>query len=67
MEPGVSVYRRPVRSTDWNPLTEEDAQKLQSPMVTYSTSKTLAEKALWKFAEGHEDLNLVTGERLACT
>lgn len=34
-------------------------------MVTYSVSQTLAEKALWKFAEEHE-LNLVTSGYPMC-
>ena len=33
-------------------------------MITYSVAKKLAEKALWKFAEEHQDLNLVSGESL---
>ena len=64
VEPGVPIYKRLARSTDWNLLTEEDAQKIQDDMVTYSVSKTLAEKALWKFAEENRDLNLVSGECL---
>ena len=51
-----------MRSTDWNPLTGEDAHKIQDDMTTYAISKALAEKALWKFAEEHEDLNLVSSK-----
>lgn len=60
----MPVYKKPVKSTDWNPLTEEDAEKMQNDMATYAISKALTEKALWKFAEEHEELNLVTGECL---
>jgi len=60
VEPGAPVYTKLVRSTDWNPLTEEDSERLQDDLATYAISKTLAEKALWKFAEEHKDFNLVT-------
>ena len=63
----MPVRRRLVRSTDWNPLTEEDAQQIQNDMVTYSVSKTLAEKALWKFAGEHKDLSIVSGRCLMRT
>ena len=65
VEPGAPVYKRLIRSTDWNPLTVEDAEVLQNGMVTYSVSKALAEKALLKFAEEHKDLNLVISKCFA--
>jgi len=34
---------------DWNPITEEQA--LLNPSNGYRASKTLAEKAAWKFVE----------------
>jgi len=65
VDPGAPVYTRLVTSADWNPLTVEDARRIQNDMITYSVSKKLAEKALWKFAEEHPDLNFVSGECFA--
>lgn len=65
VEPGAPVYKRLTTSTDWNPLTVEDAYQVQNSMVTYSVAKALAEKALLKFAEEHKDFNLVISECFA--
>jgi len=62
VDPATPVYTRLVRSTDWNPLTVEDARMIKNDMITYSVSKKSAEKALWKFAEKHPDLNFVSGQ-----
>jgi hypothetical protein len=47
-----------MKPTDWNLPTEG----LQSNMVIYLVSKTLINKALWKFTEEYGELDIVTGE-----
>jgi nucleoside-diphosphate-sugar epimerase len=37
---------------DWNPVTIEEADR--DPSTGYRASKTLAEKAAWKFVEGEK-------------
>jgi hypothetical protein len=46
---------------EWNPSTLEDAlANPQDPILVYCISKTLAERALWKFSEEHPDINITT-------
>jgi len=54
------LIKAPLSDKDWNPLTEETALASGNPVLVYSVAKTQAEKALWKFAEGHPELNLTT-------
>lgn len=56
------VIKAPPSDTDWNPYTVEDALTTDSPFVVYCTVKSYSEKALWKFAEEHPELNLTTSE-----
>jgi hypothetical protein len=42
---------------DWNPVTEEETV-IASPFVAYMGAKTLAEKAVWKFAEEHKHVDV---------
>ncbi|KAJ7572895.1 hypothetical protein C8J56DRAFT_358654 [Mycena floridula] len=44
---------------DWNPVTREDALE-QGAFVAYIASKTLAEKALWEFADAHPNVDVTT-------
>ena len=55
------VVKAPLSDKDWNPLSEEHALASGNGMLVYSVAKTQAEKALWKFAEEHPELNLTTG------
>jgi nucleoside-diphosphate-sugar epimerase len=53
-------------SIDWNPTTREQAlANSENAMFVYSASKTLAEKAVWKIADKHPDVNVTAG-RLNC-
>jgi hypothetical protein len=42
---------------DWNPMTEEDTL-VAPPMAAYAGAKTLAEKAVWKFADDHKHVDI---------
>jgi len=42
---------------DWNPATEEETL-VASPMAAYAGAKTLAEQALWKFADDHKHVDI---------
>jgi nucleoside-diphosphate-sugar epimerase len=52
------VLKAPLSDKDWNPLSEEVAVDLGNGTLVYTVAKTQAEKALWKFAEEHPELNL---------
>ncbi|THH21482.1 hypothetical protein EW146_g93 [Bondarzewia mesenterica] len=46
---------------DWNTLTYEDVTKPGThPYFAYAASKTLSEKAAWKFAQENPDIDLAT-------
>lgn len=46
---------------DWNPLTREIALTPGTdPMWVYATTKTLAEREIWKFAEEHPEVDITT-------
>ena len=61
MDLSSPVIKAPLSDKDWNPLTEERALDSGNGLLVYSVAKAQAEKALWKFAEGHPELNLTTG------
>ncbi|KAJ7575110.1 hypothetical protein C8J56DRAFT_1007805 [Mycena floridula] len=42
---------------DWNPVTREDALN-QGGFTAYIASKTLAEKALWEYADSHPNIDV---------
>ncbi|KAL0956628.1 hypothetical protein HGRIS_002763 [Hohenbuehelia grisea] len=44
----------------WNPITREIALKSNNAMIVYLASKTLAERALWEFADSHPHLDVAT-------
>ena len=44
---------------DWNPVTREDALKGDG-LHTYQAAKTLAELALWEFADQHREIDITT-------
>ncbi|KAF7310192.1 Epimerase domain-containing protein [Mycena indigotica] len=45
---------------DWNPITKEYALASKNPMVVYAVSKTLAERALWDWADKHPHVDVTT-------
>lgn len=47
------------RRTDWNPITRDEIlYGTIDPLASYSGTKTFAERAVWKFASAHPDMNL---------
>jgi nucleoside-diphosphate-sugar epimerase len=48
---GSDIVTRVFDSTQWLPLTIEDAIKAQHPYISYCVAKAEAEKAIWKFVE----------------
>lgn len=46
-----------VTDKDWNPITEEETL-VSSPFLAYAGAKTLAEKAVWKFADEHKHVDI---------
>ena len=51
----IRIY---LNCVDWNTTTKEDV--LNAPrddFIAYTTSKVLAERALWKFAETHPEID----------
>ena len=55
------VIKAPLTDKDWNPLREDVALSTGNGTLVYTVAKTQAERALWKFAEDHPELNLTTG------
>ena len=55
------VIKAPLTDKDWNSLSENDALSSGNRFLVYTVAKTQAERALWKFAEEHPELNLTTG------
>jgi len=47
---------------DWYPATRESVPK-GTPMAAYRSAKTLAEQALWEFADAHPHLDVTTGTK----
>lgn len=47
---------------DWYPATRESVLK-GTPMDAYRGAKTLAEQALWEFADAHPHLDVTTGTK----
>ncbi|KAF2021497.1 NAD(P)-binding protein [Aaosphaeria arxii CBS 175.79] len=45
--------RKPYTETDWNPITVEHAVKQGNVVLAYCASKTLAERAAWKYMTDH--------------
>jgi nucleoside-diphosphate-sugar epimerase len=46
--------------TDFNPVTREDTYADDYPTGgIYSASKTLAERAVWEYADAHPDLQII--------
>ncbi|KAA1470035.1 NAD-P-binding protein [Dentipellis sp. KUC8613] len=53
--------RQTLTEHTWSPLTREIALAPGTPStVVYFTSKVLSEKAVWKFAEEHPDVDITT-------
>ncbi|KAF7975888.1 hypothetical protein HWV62_8299 [Athelia sp. TMB] len=48
-------------SDDYNPITKEQALAAGDGFSAYTAGKTLAEKAVWEFAEAHPKLDITTG------
>jgi len=50
-----------ITADDWTEVTyEETTDGTRDPMFVYGAAKTLAERAAWKFAEEHPEINLTT-------
>jgi nucleoside-diphosphate-sugar epimerase len=46
---------------DWNPITWDEAQRVDQPITGYRASKKFAEKAAWKFLEEqHPHFDIIT-------
>ena len=54
------VIKAPVTDKHWNSLTEGAVLDPGNEILVYMVTKTHAEKALWKFAEEHPELNLTS-------
>lgn len=48
---------------DWKEITEAEAREGPS-MQTYIGAKTAAEHAVWKFADEHKHVDIITGQSL---
>jgi len=46
---------------DWNPMTEEDTLAAP-PFLAYVGAKTAAERAVWKFADEHKNVDITAGK-----
>jgi nucleoside-diphosphate-sugar epimerase len=47
--------------TDWRPLpSKEEIIASNDSFLAYGASKTLAEQALWKFADAHPEIDIMT-------
>ena len=47
---------------DWSPVTREEAlDGTRDPFYIYAVEKTLAERALWDFADKHPHIDVTTG------
>ena len=56
-----NVIKAPLTDRDWNPLSEEeDDLDSDDAVLVLTVAKTRAERALWKFAEVHPELNFTT-------
>ena len=51
-------------STDWNPVTKEDALHDEDSNVAYQASKKYAELAVWEWAEAHPDVDVTTSKSI---
>ena len=48
---------------DWSPVTREEAlDGTKDSFYIYVAEKTLAERALWDFADKHPHIDVTTGE-----
>jgi len=54
----ISNSSRKFSDTEWNPITREQALKDGNSFVIYSASKTLAERAVWEFADAHPHVDI---------
>ena len=46
----------------WLDISRQEAEKLTDEFRIYVASKTLAERAVWEFAERHPHVEVTTGE-----
>jgi nucleoside-diphosphate-sugar epimerase len=44
-------------ASDWNPMTEEDTLAAP-PFLAYAGAKTVSERAVWKFADEHKNVDI---------
>jgi nucleoside-diphosphate-sugar epimerase len=50
-----------ILNQDWNPITEEETLTAP-PFVAYAGAKTLAERAVWQFADEHKHVDITVCE-----
>ncbi|KAJ7575095.1 hypothetical protein C8J56DRAFT_901555 [Mycena floridula] len=55
----VSNPRNSFTDKDWSPVTREEAVQ-HGGLTAYRASKSLAEKALWEFADAHPNVDVTT-------
>lgn len=59
---GVAVNSPLMHELDWNPTTSMDSISTdQSAMDGYGVAKTLAERAMWDWADQHSNVEITTG------
>ena len=51
-------------STDWNPVTKENALHSDEKRIIYAASKKYAELAVWEWAEAHPDVDVTTSKSI---
>lgn len=54
-------------SIDWGDVTEEVITGSHDPLWVYIASKTLAERAVWTYAEENPSLDVATSTNVLCT
>ncbi|KAI9059689.1 NAD-P-binding protein [Trametes sanguinea] len=56
----ISEYAIPWTEDDWFPTSREQALKSTDEFFVYASEKTLAEQAVWEFAEQHPNIDVTT-------
>ncbi|OSD05863.1 NAD-P-binding protein [Trametes coccinea BRFM310] len=56
----ISEYANPWTEDDWLPTSKEQALKSTDDFFVYASEKTLAEQAVWEFAEKHPNIDVTT-------
>ncbi|KAL2062619.1 hypothetical protein VTL71DRAFT_5691 [Oculimacula yallundae] len=53
MTTGMDIAERSFNSSEWLPLSIDDAIKANHPYISYCVAKAESEKAIWKYIEEH--------------